>query len=382
MSQEFQSVAAAKFADREGCCVTQYADIALHPEVLHSGGLWFVAASFEGQLHAWRFTEADNCDFTDCPRASATQQGTPGQAETNWQGPAKNSWVTNLSARQYTQAITSVRHYIRAGEVYQVNICRLLSATFPERLVKGRASGLHRVLNRGNPAPHSGYLEVSGFAQFPQVWVVSASPELFLRVCADGTIASSPIKGTANEPAGLTEKDRAENIMITDLVRNDLQQICLAGSVETTALLQTQSHPGLVHLVSTVQGQLRKDLRQQPEFWAEILNATFPPASVSGAPKISALRIIQELEPQPRGVYCGAFGWLDADAGTAELAVGIRSFYHRAGRLWFGTGAGITWGSDPWQEWQETELKATRLISLCSSEMPNTYRTTTNGAPA
>lgn len=150
--------------------------------------------------------------------------------------------------------------------------------------------------------------------------------------------------------------------MITDLVRNDLQQVCRPGTVSVEALLAVEQHPGLVHLVSTVAGQLRDDVR-----WAQVLDATFPPASVSGAPKSSALRIIDALEDEPRGPYCGAVGWVDADRGTAELAVGIRTFWWRDGVLRFGTGAGITWGSDPDGEWAETELKARRLVALASS---------------
>ncbi|MGH8970432.1 MAG: chorismate-binding protein, partial [Actinomycetes bacterium] len=107
--------------------------------------------------------------------------------------------------------------------------------------------------------------------------------------------------------------------------------------------------------------------------WADLLAATFPPGSVSGAPKSSALRIIGELEPVPRGPYCGAVGWVDADRGTGCLAVGIRTFWLDAGRLCFGTGAGITWGSDPGREWEETELKASRLLGVAAmSSTPNT----------
>jgi para-aminobenzoate synthetase component 1 len=219
--------------------------------------------------------------------------------------------------------------------------------------------------------------------------VVSASPELFLRLDGD-LLTSAPIKGTATTPDGLTAKDRAENVMITDLVRNDLQPVCLPGTVEVTALLHVEHHPGLVHLVSTVQGRLDPDLAGTGDLWSRVLAATYPPGSVSGAPKSAALRVIADLEPVPRGPYCGTVGWIDADAGRAELAVGIRTFWWTAddpattaahapartpeggvqpvtGTLRFGTGAGITWGSDPEAEWAETELKARRLIGLASA---------------
>jgi para-aminobenzoate synthetase component 1 len=187
---------------------------------------------------------------------------------------------------------------------------------------------------------------------------------------ADGRLTSAPIKGTAAVPSGLTAKDEAENVMITDLVRNDLQRVCEPGTVEVTRLLELQQHPGLVHLVSTVAGVVRPAVTTGADVWGEILDALYPPASVSGAPKLAALRVIGELEAFPRGPYCGAFGWIDADASCAELAVAIRTFWWDAadgGRLHFGTGAGITWGSDAAAEWRETELKARRLISLAST---------------
>ena len=190
--------------------------------------------------------------------------------------------------------------------------------------------------------------------------VVSASPELFLRRDSD-VIESSPIKGTAPTADGFLEKDSAENVMIVDLVRNDIGQVCEPGSIEVPSLLSVEAHPGLVHLVSTVRGRLRPDVG-----WSEILAATFPPGSVTGAPKSSALRIIASLERAERGPYCGAVGWVDADKQRAELAVGIRTFWQTDGFLHFGTGAGITWGSNPAQEWDETSLKAKRLLEVAA----------------
>jgi len=180
-------------------------------------------------------------------------------------------------------------------------------------------------------------------------------------------VASSPIKGTTQPGEPFADKDFPENIMITDLVRNDLGRIGRPGSVTVTALLERQEHPGLAHLVSTVSARLADGVG-----WAAILAATFPPGSVTGAPKIRAQQVISELEPVPRGPYCGAIGYVDADARRARLAVGIRTFYtgpgpHTDGELLnFGTGAGITYSSDPDAEWAETELKAARLIALAS----------------
>ena len=158
--------------------------------------------------------------------------------------------------------------------------------------------------------------------------------------------------------------------MITDMVRNDLQRLCRPGTVEVSALLELQLHPGLAHLVTTVEGELDG----APD-WAAVLRATYPPASVSGAPKHTALQVISALEPVPRGPYCGMVGWIDADRHRAELAVGIRTFWWtagsgtRGGRLRFGTGAGVTWDSVATAEWAETELKARRLIGLASESV-------------
>ncbi|HUX69487.1 MAG TPA: chorismate-binding protein, partial [Cellulomonadaceae bacterium] len=144
------------------------------------------------------------------------------------------------------------------------------------------------------------------------------------------------------------------------------------GTVEVLDLLALERHPGLVHLVSRVRGRLSGDVSASPELWARLLDATYPPASVSGAPKHAALSIIDRLEPVDRGPYCGVVGWIDSDAGRAELAVGIRTFWWVAprpgsrGLLRFGTGAGITWGSEATAEWAETELKARRLVALAS----------------
>jgi para-aminobenzoate synthetase component 1 len=172
---------------------------------------------------------------------------------------------------------------------------------------------------------------------------------------------SSPIKGTAPDASGLGPKDRAENVMIVDLVRNDLGRVCRYGSVSVPSLWSVEHHPGLVHLVSTVQGDLRPGAG-----WADMVAATFPPGSVTGAPKLAALDHIAALEPASREVYCGAIGWVDADQRRGELNVAIRTFWFGAGELRFGTGGAITWDSSPEGEWAETELKAKRLVEVAS----------------
>jgi para-aminobenzoate synthetase component 1 len=149
--------------------------------------------------------------------------------------------------------------------------------------------------------------------------------------------------------------------MIVDLARNDLGRVCAYGSVRVTELCVVESHPGLHHLVSTVRGTLREGVGV-----GTLLRATFPPASVTGAPKPRVMEIIESLEPVRRGVYCGAVGFVDADRGVADLNVAIRTFTVAGGRTFFGVGGGIVADSRPGAEWEETELKAARLLALAS----------------
>jgi len=336
----------AHFAGTYATDLVDVVDLAVDPEALDRGGWWAVKGTFEGQFTGYRF-------------ASVQRSALP--AGPAWQGPPDTGWRSSLDEAAYLTRIARIKRYIEAGEVYQVNLCRMLSAELPS--ASGGPAALARVLAAGNPAPYQGVMHTGA------EWLVCASPELFLsRNGAE--IASAPIKGTATAAGEFADKDTAENIMITDLVRNDLNRICTPDSVRVRALLEVQPHPGLLHLVSTVHGLLRPGVG-----WGEIFAATSPPGSVSGAPKIRALRAISELEPVPRGPYCGAIGYVDADHRTAELAVGIRTFFtstDQIGRriLNFGTGAGITYPSDPHGEWVETQLKAQRLIALASKASP------------
>jgi para-aminobenzoate synthetase component 1 len=149
--------------------------------------------------------------------------------------------------------------------------------------------------------------------------------------------------------------------MIVDLVRNDLGRVCRPGTVTVPGLFEVEEHPGLHHLVSTVRGRLRPGCG-----WPDVLAATFPPGSVTGAPKLAALDAIARLEPASRGVYCGAVGWVDADRRAGDLNVAIRTFWFADDEVRFGTGGAITWDSTPEGEWEETELKARRLIRVAS----------------
>ncbi len=328
-----------------GLLATGLSEVTSDPAALDSAGFWAVAYDFEGRLVCARFDEL-HPDLAP-PRTD------------RWLGPSPDAWHSSLDRTAYTAGVRRIREHIAAGEVYQANLCRVLSAPLPdpERTDIDALTGL---LAHGNPAPYAGTIRLPSHG----VEIATASPELFLRRAGD-TVSSGPIKGTGRTEHDLLEKDHAENVMIVDLVRNDLGRVCETGSVTVPDLCVVEKHPGLVHLVSTVQGTLRADAG-----WPGLLAGTFPPGSVTGAPKSSALRIIEALETSPRGPYCGAVGWVDADRGEAELAVGIRTFWidRSDGRpvLRFGTGAGITWGSDPEREWDETELKASRLVAIAS----------------
>ncbi|MBV9292571.1 MAG: chorismate-binding protein [Frankiales bacterium] len=312
-------------------------DVTSDPAALDSTGTWLVVQTFEESLTCLRVDRVVPAD--------AFLESAP-----SFDMPSRDRWTTSIERSSYVEKVERVRQHIADGDVYQVNLCRVLS-------VETAAPDLQRLggaLARGNPAPYAATL------CFPDadVMVASASPELFLS--RDGDVVSSrPIKGTARKADGLADKDVAENVMIVDLVRNDLSRVAEPGTVDVPSLLSIESHPGLVHLVSTVTARLRAGCG-----WVEMLAAAAPAGSVSGAPKSSALRIIGELEPVPRGVYCGAVGWVDADAQQGALAVGIRTYAWSAGRLQLGTGAGITWGSDPAKEWDETELKVSRLLQV------------------
>ncbi|MBT2367565.1 chorismate-binding protein [Streptomyces sp. ISL-10] len=335
---------------------TDLRDVTSDPAALDSAGFWAVAADFEGRLTCARFGDV---------RREPVPEPVPGR----WRGPAAEDWTSSLDRASYIAGVRRIREHIAAGDVYQANLCRVLSAPLPDP-DGADVDELTALLAVGNPAPYAGTIRLRAHG----VEIATASPELYLRRTGR-TVESGPIKGTGRTAADLLEKDHAENVMIVDLVRNDLGRVCATGSVSVPALCAVEPHPGLVHLVSTVRGELAPAAG-----WSELLAATFPPGSVTGAPKSSALRIIEALETSPRGPYCGGIGWVDADRGTGELAVGIRTFWidRRAPggpALRFGTGAGITWGSDPDREWAETELKASRLLAVASGAYEASGRT-------
>jgi para-aminobenzoate synthetase component I len=267
-------------------------------------------------------------------------------------GPGLAPFASSLDRAGFEAGVREIVDLVRAGQCYQVNLTRrLTSETAADPLALFGALVLH------HPAPHAALLRFGDRA------VVSASPERFLRRRSDA-VETRPIKGTAGQRAVLerSAKDRAENVMITDLARNDLGRVCVPGSVAVPELCAAEAHPGLWHLVSTVTGRLRPGVGT-----GGLVRATFPPASVTGAPKPRVLQAIEDLEPVTRGVYCGAVGWIDTAAAALELNVAIRTFQILAGRTHLGVGGGVTVDSDPAAEWRETELKAARLLAVAGA---------------
>ncbi len=323
-------------------------EVSHDPTDLESGS-WVVGLTFEGELTAVRF-------------ARRHDDGVPQGRPERW--PAVRDWQASLGRDEYIAGVEEIRRRIAAGTVYQANLTTMLQAPLPST---AHLPDLAARLARGNPAPFAGIVHVPSAG----VDLVTASPERYLTREGE-RLLSSPIKGTAPSADRMLTKDVAENVMIVDLVRNDLQQVCEPGSVVVERLCGPEPHPGLVHLVSDVAGRLRPGTT-----WEDVLGATFPPGSVSGAPKSSALQAIADLERGARGPYCGAIGWVGRDddgRATGELAVGIRTFFavtdpQGGRRLRFGTGAGITWSSDPEGEWAECELKTRVLMALASGRV-------------
>ncbi len=330
---------AAPLAVVGGQLCTDLRDVTSDLGALDSTGFWVVVLPYDGEPLCARFDRVRGAVPWPGPR---------------WRGPSAASWVSSLDRSAYCDGVRAIRELIAAGDVYQVNLCRVLSAPLPPA---ADVAALGAALTTGNPAPYSAVVRLPAQG----VHIASASPERFLRR-DDRLVESIPIKGTAATPTGFLPKDRAENVMIVDLVRNDLGRVCEWGSVEVPGLCEIEPHPGLFHLVSTVRGQLREGMG-----WSDAIGATFPPGSVTGAPKIAALEVIASLETASRGPYCGAVGWVDADSGEGDLNVAIRTFWFADGRIHFGTGGGITYDSTPEGEWAETELKARRLLSVVSS---------------
>lgn len=286
--------------------------------------------------------------------------------------PARSRWCTSLDRAEFEHGVATIRRHIGAGDCYQVNLTRRLTY---EQAVDPVA--LFATLEHANPSPHGAFLRAGETSDVPSMAVVSASPERFLS-WSGPDVETRPIKGTGADPAALraSPKDRAENVMIVDLARNDLGRVCEPGSVVVPALCAVEAHPGLYHLVSTVRGRRRAGTGV-----GSLVRATFPPASVTGAPKPRVMQIIEDLEPVRRGVYCGAVGWIDTERDAGDLNVAIRTFTVAHGSTHLGVGAGIVADSEPASEWAETELKAARLLDAAGAVGADARDEALAGAP-
>lgn len=279
--------------------------------------------------------------------------------------PQTISWSSNFEHCQYLRAVEVAREYIMAGDIFQVNLSQRFEATLPSPPYE-----LYYRLRRINPAPFAAYLN------FGEVTVVSASPERFLRLRGD-LVETRPIKGT--RPRGRTPaqdktlawellhsvKDKAEHVMIVDLERNDLGRVCSFGTVKVRELMTLETYATVFHLTSTVEGRLRSDKDR-----IDLLRACFPGGSITGAPKVRSMEIIDELEPTRRSIYTGSLGYLDFSGGM-DLNIVIRTILVKGGKAYFQVGGGIVYDSDPELEYQETLHKAEalfRALGLCLKE--------------
>jgi para-aminobenzoate synthetase component 1 len=321
------------------------------------GQFWLAAAEIEGegtdiedkfaQLTDW-LKEAEQMDVPEIPFESSEETG-------------QIHFTSRMSRLDYDAALERIRRYIQDGEVYQINFTRRIEGVF-----EGRPADLFQWHCRWNPSPYAAYLSAEDWA------VVSASPELFLQISGD-RVLTRPMKGTrprANGPDAAernrkaiqdlteSEKERAELAMIVDLERNDLARVCVPGSRFVSQMRTIEEYATVYQAVAAIEGRLPR--RNDPALFCDVLRAVFPGGSVTGAPKIRALEIIDELEPTARGVYTGAVGWMGLD-GTVCLNVAIRTTIVKDGRVYIQTGGGIVADSQPQTEWEEMLLKARAL---------------------
>jgi len=264
---------------------------------------------------------------------------------------------SNFTRAGYLEAVARVVEYIRAGDIFQANLSQRLEAPF-----SGSPFALYSRLRARNPAPFAAFLD------FGDVVIASASPERFVRV-ADGQVEARPIKGTRPRGTGPehdaalalalveSDKDRAENVMIVDLLRNDLSRVCRPGTVRAPELFALEHYATVHHLVSTVVGELTIEHDA-----ADLMRAAFPGGSITGAPKVRAMQIIAELEPTRRGVYCGSIGYWSV-TGALDASIVIRTFLVSGEMAYFQAGGGIVADSDPEEEYRETLDKARGLVA-------------------
>lgn len=305
----------------------------------------------EAALHAWERWSAD-----------WLEPGDPAQGE----GFGLSSAISSdTGAEAYRDAFGRIQRYIREGDCYQVNYAQRFRAGF-----SGSTWAAYRALRAMNPAPYGAYLNLP-FGQ-----VLSSSPEQFFGL-RDGQVVTRPIKGTrprlgdaaadarSRDALAASAKDRAENLMIVDLLRNDLGRVCRPGSIRVPQLFTVESFATVHHLVSTVSGEL--DAGRDA---LDLLQAGFPGGSITGAPKLRAMQIIDELEPVARGVYCGAIGWIGVD-GNMDSNIAIRTLIVQDGEVRYWAGGGIVADSDVAAEYQESLDKAAAFFRLFGGAPPD-----------
>ena len=281
------------------------------------------------------------------------------------------------SRRQYLKDIRTCQKYLAAGDAYQICLTNQITVNTKTNWPQPRSTWLtlFRTLRKTNPAPASAYINFGNFA------LLSSSPEQFLHVDKNGWVTSKPMKGTIQRGEtrkkdlrlarrlGKSKKDYAENIMIVDLVRNDLGKACVIGSIKVTKPLEVQTYATVHQLISTIKGKLRPE-----STIIDLLEASFPGGSMTGAPKIAACKIIKELEKTPRGIYSGTFGFLGLN-GTANLAMTIRTIIATKDNLSFGSGGAILSDSKPQEEYNEMLLKAQPLmVAITKTVGAKTFR--------
>ena len=293
-------------------------------------------------------------ESSDAMRGASTPPGESSDAMRGASTPLarRSKWTWNLSRADFCTAVQRVRDYIASGDVYQVNLSQRACCRYD-----GDSVQLYQALRRGNPAPYGAYLDLGDWQ------LISTSPEQFLQKTGR-QLETRPIKGT--RPRGIdpetdcaheaalraSEKDRAELLMIVDLERNDLGRVAEFGSVRVEGLYQLEHYARVIHQTARVKATLSED-----KDIYDALTALFPGGSITGAPKIRAMQIIEELEPTRRGAYCGSIGYIGFD-GDAEFNIAIRSLHLKDGQLDYQVGGGIVWDSDPEDEYQETLDKA------------------------
>ncbi|WP_017220283.1 aminodeoxychorismate synthase component I [Moritella dasanensis] len=322
---------------------------------------WAIVVDIKCQ-QAWQIQFSDNAEQAWQQRHDWLAECGLGQTAANPTSTStfelQSTWQSNMSEQAYHQKFAQIQRYLRSGDCYQINLAQRFNNQY-----QGDEWQAYTTLSQHNKTPFSAFMRLENKA------VLSISPERFIQV-KDSNIETKPIKGTrprsqdpqidlANAQAlQIAEKDRAENVMIVDLLRNDIGKIAVPGSVNVPKLFDVESFPAVHHLVSTITGKLPAD--KQP---SELLRACFPGGSITGAPKIRAMQIIEELEPHRRSLYCGSIGYLSAH-GHMDTSITIRTLLCDRGAIYCWAGGGIVADSVVEEEYQETFDKLAKILPI------------------